>query len=131
MFDAYLVEEKTTVTSKGEGAVIDISAAQSRKFLLLLKIIEAVEQESLDVSVLGSAGAETWTAKPLVEFPQMFYPGERPLLLDIEAKPDVKFLRANWDVNRWGRGSETPLFTFSLRITEVTPEILRGLAGHD
>jgi hypothetical protein len=37
----------------------------------------------------------------------------------------VKFVRAHWEVARWGRGTETPMFEFSLRIQEVPSEILR------
>jgi hypothetical protein len=127
MFDTFLVPEKTAITAKGDGPVVDIGAAQHRVFLLRFGITGVVEQESIDLSVLGAAvnDDKSWGAEPLLRFPQKFYPGEYPLLLDLAAKPDVKFLRARWDVNRWGRGSETPFFEVSVRITEVAPEILR------
>jgi hypothetical protein len=37
-------------------------------------------------------------------------------LLDLTAHPEVKFVRAHWDVARWGRGTETPMFEFSLSL---------------
>jgi hypothetical protein len=37
----------------------------------------------------------------------------------------VKFVRAHWEVARWGRGTETPMFEFSLRVKEIPSEILR------
>jgi hypothetical protein len=40
------------------------------------------------------------------------------------SQPDVRFVRAHWDVLRWGRGPETPMFEFSLSLKEVSPEIL-------
>ena len=46
-------------------------------------------------------------AKPLVAFPQKFYAGQHPLLLDLSQRPEIKYVRAQWVVNRWGRGSET------------------------
>jgi hypothetical protein len=123
MFEVFLVPAKTVVTSKGDGTTVDISSVVNRTFLLLLNITAVIEQESLDVSVWGSADGQTWTTKPLATFPQKFYPGEHPLLLDL-AGEDVKYLRAHWEVNRWGRGSEQPMFEFGLMATEVTPEIL-------
>jgi hypothetical protein len=124
MIDTFLVQ-KTIVNAKGDGASVEVSAASNRVFLLTLDISKIVEQESLDVSILGSADGSTWTPKPLVEFPQKFYCGQSPLLLDLTSHADAKFVRAHWEVARWGRGSETPMFEFSLTIKEVPAEILR------
>lgn len=125
MIDTLLVPEKTRVTEKGDGPAIDVSGAASRVFLLTLDIVNVVEQESLDVSIFGSGDGTTWPGKPLDKFPQKFYRGQHPLLLDISATPDIKFLRAHWDVNRWGRGDEKPLFEFHVTMKEVPPDILK------
>ncbi|HEU5403718.1 MAG TPA: hypothetical protein VFU86_20350, partial [Terriglobales bacterium] len=61
---------------------------------------------------------------PLLNFPQKFYPGETPILLDLSQRPDVKFVRAHWEVNRWGRGPEEPRFVIEVRIREVPAEML-------
>ena len=55
MVDGYLVPEKTVVTAKGSGAPLDVSGLGNRVLLLTLLITDIVEQESLDVSVWGSA----------------------------------------------------------------------------
>jgi hypothetical protein len=55
---------------------------------------------------------------------QKFYPGEYPLLIDL-TKPEAKFVRAHWDVYRWGRGGATPQFEIGLRLREVSQEALR------
>jgi hypothetical protein len=125
MIDFYLVPEKTTVTAKGDGPVLDIRALQSRVLLLLLKITAVVEQESLDVSIFGGPEENAMGKDPLVSFPQNFYGGECPLLLDLTAFAGIQVLRAHWEVNRWGRGAEPPRFEFSLKATEVPPELLR------
>lgn len=125
MIDTYLVPEKTVVNAKGDGAAIDISHAGSKVFLLNLHITNIVEQESLDVSVQGSADGATWNPKAVTAFPQKFYRGQHPLLLDLSAQANVKFVRAHWDVGRWGRGSETPMFEFSISIKEVPSDILK------
>jgi len=125
MFETFLVPEKTVVTAKGDGQAVDASAAAGKVLLLTLKITRIIEQESLDVSVWGSADGQTFGAKPLVAFPQKFYAGEHPLLLDLSKASDAKFLRAHWEVGRWGRGSETPMFEFQLSAREVSAEVLK------
>lgn len=129
MVDAFLVPEKTTVTAKGDSAGVDLSAAQSRVFLLTLTIDNVIEQESLDVSVFGSADGATWGAKALAAFPQKFYRGQHPLLLDLTQQAEVKFLRAHWEVNRWGRGVEQPMFEFSVAVKEVPASVLQETAA--
>jgi hypothetical protein len=125
MIDNYLVPEKTVVTTKGDGVSADLSGATNRVFLLNLNITDIVEQESLDVSIYGSADGAAWGPKPLTTFPQKFYRGQHPLLLDLNNHKDVKFVRAHWEVGRWGRGSETPMFEFSVSLKEVPTDILK------
>jgi hypothetical protein len=125
MIDNFLVPDKTVVNAKGDGPVVKVSDATNRVFLLSLNITGIVEQESLDVSIQGSADGATWEPKPVTNFPQKFYQAQHPLLLDLTGHPAVKFLRAHWEVSRWGRGSETPMFEFDVTIKEVPAEILK------
>jgi hypothetical protein len=124
MIDTFLVAQ-TVVSAKGDGPVVELGAAGNRVFLVTLDITKIIEQESLDVSIVGSADGATWNPKPIAEFPQKFYCGQSPLLLDLTAHPDVKLVRAHWEVARWGRGTETPMFEFALTIKEIPAEILR------
>jgi hypothetical protein len=123
--DTSLVPDKTVVNAKGDGPALDVSNATSRVFLLTLDITNIIEQESLDVSIYSSADGAVWVAKPVLAFPQKFYRGQHPLLLDLSGNREVKFIRAHWEVNRWGRGTETPMFEFHLTIKEVPPDILK------
>jgi hypothetical protein len=125
MIDTVLVPAKSVVNAKGDGSAVDIGGAANRVFLLSLNITNIVEQESLDVSIYGSADGATWGLKPVTNFPQKFYHAQHPLLLDLTGHSDVKFLRAHWEVGRWGRGSETPMFEFSVTIKEVPADILK------
>ena len=129
MMEAFLVPENTVVNAKGDGPALDIGRAQGRIFLLTLAITNIVEQESLDVSIFTSADGATWDPKPLTAFAQKFYREEAPLLLDLAARPEVKFIRAHWEVGRWGRGTETPMFEFSVALREIPKEILAEAAG--
>jgi hypothetical protein len=125
MIDISLVHEKVVATCKGDGPAIDVSHASNRVFLVTLAITKIIEQESLDISIYGSADGATWGPKSIAAFPQKFYCGESPLLLDLNAHPDVKFVRLHWEVARWGRGTETPMFEFDVKMKEVPSDILR------
>ncbi len=123
--ETILVPTGTVVSTKGDGHSVDISGAAGRVFLVTLSITKIIEQESLDVSIYSSSDGTTWSAKSLAAFPQEFYTGEFPLLLDLTAHPDAKFVRAHWEVARWGRGVETPMFEFGVTMKEVPADILR------
>lgn len=125
MIDTFLIPEKTVASAKGDGLAIDVSSAANRVFLLTLHINDIVEQEALDVSIYGSGDGAAWGAKPLTTFPQKFYRGQHPLLLDLTGHADVKFLRAHWEVNRWGRGTEIPMFEFHLTLKEIPADLLK------
>ena len=125
MIDTLLVPEKTVVNAKGDGPSVDVSSASSRVFLMTLNITNIVEQESLDVSIYGSADGAAWGAKPVTAFPQKFYRGQHPLLLDLSDHADVKLVRAHWEVGRWGRGTEIPMFEFHITLREVPADILK------
>ena len=124
MMDSYLVPAKTTVTAKGDSEPLDVLGLSRRVVLLTLNITNVIEQESLDVSIYSSADGATWSEKPLATFPQKFYRGEHPLLLDLSDQPEVKMLRAHWEAARWGRGTETPMFEFEVRVREVPAAML-------
>lgn len=124
MLDVMLVPEKTVVTAKGDGPAVDVSGASSQVFLLTLDITQIIEQESLEISIAGSADGAIWDAKPLATFPQKFYTGQYPLLMDLSGTGNHKLVRVHWEVARWGRGTETPMFEFGVSLKEVPAEIL-------
>lgn len=120
-----LVAPQTVVSAKGDGPSVDVSSASNHVFLVTLSITKIIEQESLDVSIFGSVDGATWEPKSLTAFPQKFYAEESPLLLDLTASPSIKFVRAHWEVARWGRGTETPMFEFGVTMKEVPAQILQ------
>jgi hypothetical protein len=125
MINAALVAEKTVVNAKGDGPAADLSAATGRIFLLTLDITNIVEQESLEIGIFGSVDGAAWEPKAVATLPQKFYRGQTPFIIDLTPHPNVKFVRAHWEVARWGRGSETPMFEFGLTLKEIPPEVLR------
>lgn len=115
MLETLLIPEQT-VEAKGEGAAIPLGDAAGQRFLASLEITRVIEQESLGISVWGSEDGTNWGTAPIATFPQKFYTGAHQLMLDLSDRPAVKFLRAKWEVNRWGRGQAKPLFTFTVSL---------------
>jgi hypothetical protein len=91
-----------------------------KALLLILRITEIIEQESLHVSVWGSPDGKDWGTQALFWYPQKFYRGAAPAALDLRQRPEIKFLQARWEVNRWGRGYPRPYFKFAVEIQELT-----------
>ena len=124
MFTASLIPDHTVVREKGDGPAIDVSSLAGKVLLLTLEITDVIEQQSIDLGVWGSPDGGTWGEKPLLSFPQKFYRGQHPLLLDLSKNPGIKFLRAHWELNRWGHHAEGPKFELQLSIKEVPQEVL-------
>ncbi|HYN16354.1 MAG TPA: hypothetical protein VES66_11270 [Terriglobales bacterium] len=124
MFNGSLIPDKTVVRDKGDGSPLDVSSAAGKVLLLTLTITDIIEQQSLDVAVWGSPDGANWGEKPLLSFPQKFYRGQHPLLLDLSKHLDIKFLRARWGVGRWGHHAEGPRFELELSIKEVPQDVL-------
>jgi hypothetical protein len=116
-----LIPPETRMEANGEGAAFDISAIATRTFLCRLSITDQIEQESLDVSIWGSADGVTWTKKPILKLPQQFYRGTTKMILDISLRPETKFIRAGWELARWGRVAPTPMFVAGLELVEIPP----------
>jgi hypothetical protein len=116
-----LIPADTRLESNGDGTPLDISGTLSRTFFCTLTVTDQIEQESLDVSIWGSANGQDFGKRPLLKFPQQFYRGTTKMVLDISLRPEVKFLRARWELNRWGRVAPTPMFVTDLQLEEIPP----------
>jgi len=122
----YLVPAGTTTEGSGQGAARELGALAGKALLLILQIDEVVEQESLHVSIWGSADGQNWGTQALFWFPQKFYSGMTPAALDLQQRPNIKFLQARWEANRWGRGIPRPLFKFAVEVQEAQKTVPGG-----
>jgi hypothetical protein len=116
-----LIPADTRLDSSADGAPLNISATVSRTFFCTLTVTRQIEQESLDVSIWGSADGQEFGKRPLLKLPQQFYRGATKMVLDISLRQEIKFLRARWVLNRWGRVSPTPMFVAGLQLEEIPP----------
>ena len=130
-----LIPDDTLVNESGFGAAVDIRASETRTFFCVMNITDQIEQESVDVSIWGSADGENWGTHPILKLPQQFYRGETRAVLDLTLVPEINFIRVNWDLNRWGRVAPLPMFVLGLHLKEIpampvrVPQIHVSAAG--
>ncbi len=122
MLPNFLIPE-TVIREAGTGPELSVGSAERGLLLLTLGITRIIEQQSLDIGLYGSADNAEWSPKPLISFPQKFYCGTYQLLLDLSAHPEMKYLRAKWQVSRWGRGDPKPLFGVYLFVQDASKQV--------
>jgi hypothetical protein len=116
----YLVAAETVVETNGASPAYELGVLAGKPLVIVLHITDIIEQESLHVSIWGSADGQDWGPQALFWYPQKFYRGMTPAALDLRQRPEIKFLQARWEVNRWGRGYPRPCFKFAVEIQELT-----------
>jgi hypothetical protein len=105
------------ISESGAGTAFDLGAFHSTPHLnLTLGITLIQQQHSLELSILGSEDGLTWQYPPLASFSQKFYCGTYKLLLDLEKRPNVRYLLPRWKLSRWAYSPAQPLFGLYLLI---------------
>ena len=107
---------ETTVRDAGTGPAIDLREERGGTLSLTLGITRIFEKESIEIGIWGSADGADWGRTPITSFPHKFYCGVYQLQLDLTRRPEIKYLRAQWVVNRWNRTAAQPLFTVYLLV---------------
>src|SRR5579862_9109971 len=110
MMPATILPE-TIAHQDGVGGFLALESSRS-PWLLTLNISRILAQESLEVTVSGSPDNEHWL--PLTRFPRKFYCGTYAQWLYLTDHPGVRYLRAEWTMNRWGQPDGEVLCAFSL-----------------
>jgi hypothetical protein len=123
MLPEFLIPE-TTIREAGAGVDVSLGQNCGGVLMLTLGITRTVEQESLEIDIWGSADGSEWGMEPLISFPQKFYCGTYQTQIDLSDHSETKYLRAKWQVNRWGRGKSTPLFTIYLFGEVLQPTVM-------
>ena len=114
-----LIPPGTRLTANGDGEAFNIDSSQTRTFLCSMDISEQIEQESIDVAIWGSVDGLDWGKMPLLKMPQRFYRGDTRQVLDLSTKPEIRFLRAKWELTRWGRVAPHPMFVVGFYLIEI------------
>src|ERR1700722_9480394 len=103
---------ETVTPEDGAGGEVALGPRQGKPLVLTLGITRIAEPQSLDVSIWGSSDRTYW--RQLTTFPQKFYYGTYLLLLDLTQHREVRHLRAQWRMSRWGVGERHPQSGFNL-----------------
>jgi hypothetical protein len=109
---------ETTVREAGMGPALSLREGPGGALVFTLDVTRVIERESLDVSVWGSPDGTDWGAKPVVQFTRRWSCGRQRMVVDHWDQPGVRYLRAEWQVDRWVRGAQRPMFTVDLRVSE-------------
>ena len=113
----------------GVGPKIELGPDTGKLLVLTLGINRVVEQERLVVSIWGSSNGVDWGTRPLATFPPKFYCGMYSILLNLAKSTDVRYIRPEWRMNRWGKGDPTPLFGFYVYAEESGSRVSTGVAS--
>src|ERR1700691_217815 len=107
-----------TVARK-DGAGTEVTLRQGSKCMLLaLGITRSIEKEILALSVWDPSDGKHW--KQIAAFPRKFYCGTYSMLVDLAHHPGIRYLRAQWKMDRWVSEEEPkPLFGFYLYAEDV------------
>jgi len=112
----------------GTGPEFDLGPKRGKLLVLTLEITRIIEQESLEVFVWGSPDAEKWGHQPLAVFPPKFYCGVYSVLLNLAARPDIRFVRVTWKMSRWTRRAAEPMFGFYVYAEESGARLSAAVA---
>src|SRR5262249_41089797 len=120
MVPQFLLPE-TTVREAGTGPDIHIGEHCGESLVLTFGITRIIEQESIDLSIWGLADATDWGKKSILSLPKKFYCGTYQIILGLAGRPEIKYLRVKWGVNRWGKGDPRPLFGIYVFVQSMQP----------
>jgi hypothetical protein len=102
----------------GVGSVVALDEYCGKLLVVTLGITDVVERTGLTVSIWGSSDQNNWGSQPLLTFRQRQYCGVYSVLLNLATHSAVRYLRVQWNMNRWGRGERTPVFGFEVFLEE-------------
>jgi hypothetical protein len=105
-------------SGEGVGPVATLDEYSGKLLVITLEITEVVERTGLTVSVWGSDSQTEWGTEALLRFRQRQYCGVYSVLLNMAARPEIRYLRVGWDTSRWGKSERIPAFGFKVFVEE-------------
>jgi len=127
MLPNFLLPE-SIARADGIGPEIDLGNQQAKLLVLTLGITRIIEQESLEVSVWCSVDGENWGLRPFATFPPKFYCGLYSTLLNLSARPEIRYARVQWRMSRWNKAAVDPLFGFYVYAEESGARVRAAVA---
>lgn len=115
-----LLIPESDLTCEGLGPTVSLGTHLGEVVLLDLEITRVVERGSLEVSLWGSEDGQNWGCSPMVMFPKKYFCGTYELRWDSRSRPEVRYLRAQWQVQKVGGRGAKALFTATLGMRETS-----------
>ena len=116
------------VHTAGVGPEIELGPEAGKLLVLTLGINRTLEKQGMVLTLWGSPDGRDWGSQPLLSFPQKYYCGIYSLLLNLAKYPNLRHVRAEWKLNRWGKAESTPLFAFFVYAEESGARIGSAVA---
>jgi len=123
-----LLLPESIARADGTGPELDLGSKRGKLLVLTLGITRIIEQESLEVSIVGSSDGERWAQRPMAIFPPKFYCGIYSILLNLASHPEVRFVRVTWKMSRWSKGRTMPMFGFYVYAEESGSRVSAAVA---
>ena len=121
---------ESIVHAGGEGPALELLQPLRGKLLVAsLEITRIAAQQGIVVSIWGSPDNLDWGSKPLATFPQKYYCGSHSTFLNLSRRPDVRFLRVEWQMKRWARRQAAEMCAFYVCAQEYRPLSRRRAAA--
>ena len=116
-----LIPQGTLLQEDGSGAAVDIRDSSTRTFFSVMVITDQIEQESVDVNIWGCSRRRNLghASDPEIARSSSAYRGETRAVLDLTMVPEVNFIRAGWELKRWGRVAPLPMFVLGVHLAEI------------
>ena len=124
--DVLLAE--TIARADGVGPVIDLLSKRGKRLILTLGITRITAQQSIEVSVWGSAGHENWGSRPMATIPHKFYCGIYSVPLNLERHPEIRIVRLQWKMSRWRKEEAQPMCEFYVHAEQPEKRMSIGVA---
>ena len=112
----------------GVGPVIELGAMHGKLLVVTLGINNVLEQESLAISIWGSASGTEWGTKPLLSFPRKSYCGLYAAFLNLANYPTIRFLRVEWKLSPLRNQDSRLMFGFYVSLKESHSSVNAAVA---
>ena len=102
----------------GFGPAVELGEYRGKLLVVTLSVNAVVERTGLTVSVWGSPDQLEWGANPLITLRKRQYCGVYSALLNLAQRPEIRALRVQWNMSRWGKGERIAQFGFQVFVEE-------------
>lgn len=110
---------ETEVRGAGHGPVIALGTYKGKPLNVTVQVSQISQNQSLDLEILGSADGDSWLR--LAVFPHRFYCGHYQYQLNLQAHPEIAFLRIGYQLKNWAPSRGSTVSSFAVHCEPAAP----------